>query len=99
MQNRLALDRTVAWTTLVLGSLAVERAVALEGPGVRMLAWSAFGLLVLKVIVIVEERARGMAPLSAGAWLGFSFAWPGMQPRIFAAPALGIGRASCRERV
>ncbi len=89
MQNRLALDRTVAWTTLVLGSLAVERAVALEGPGVRMLAWSAFGLLVLKVIVIVEERARGMAPLSAGAWLGFSFAWPGMQPRIFAAPALG----------
>jgi alginate O-acetyltransferase complex protein AlgI len=87
--KRLALDRSVAWTILIAGSVAVERAVAHEGPGVRMLAWCAFGLLVLKVIVIVEERARGMAPLSVGAWFGFLFAWPGMQPRIFAAPKVG----------
>ena len=89
MPVRLTLDRTVAWATLVLGSFALERAVAHERPGVRMLVWCAFGLFVLKVIVIVEERARGMAPLSAGAWFGFLFTWPGMQPRIFAAPRLG----------
>jgi alginate O-acetyltransferase complex protein AlgI len=75
-----------AWTALVVGSVAVERVVAREGPGVRMLAWSTFGLLALKVIVIVEERARGMPPLSLPAWFGFAFGWPGMQPRLFAAP-------------
>jgi alginate O-acetyltransferase complex protein AlgI len=30
-----------------------------------------------------------MAPLSPSAWLGFLVAWPGMQPRIFAAPRTG----------
>src|SRR5262249_35307792 len=51
-----------------------------------MLAWCAFALLVLKVIVVVEERARGMPPLSAAAWLGFLCGWPGRQPRSLAAP-------------
>jgi alginate O-acetyltransferase complex protein AlgI len=87
--KRLTLDRVVAWTTLIAGSAVVGRAVAREAPGVRMLAWCTFGLLVLKVIVIFEERARGMASLSIGAWFGFLFGWPGMQPRIFAAPNVG----------
>jgi alginate O-acetyltransferase complex protein AlgI len=87
--SSLARARFVAWAALVAGSLAVEKVVAREGAGVRMLVWSAFGLFLLKVIVIVEERARGMAPLSVPAWLAFVFGWPGMQPRIFAAPRSG----------
>jgi alginate O-acetyltransferase complex protein AlgI len=76
--------RVAAWTTLVLGTLGVEEWVAGEPPGVRMLALITFALLVMKVIVVIEERARGMAALGLGAWLGFAGAWLGMQPALFA---------------
>ena len=67
--------RTLAWTTLILGTLGVERLVADEPAGVRMVALITFALLVMKVIVVIEERARGMGRLSFGAWLGFAGAW------------------------
>src|SRR6058998_1049984 len=79
--------RALAWTTLVVGTLGVEKLVAGEPPGVRMIALIGFALLVMKVIVVIEERARGMKPLSFSAWLGFAGAWLGMRPRIFAATA------------
>jgi alginate O-acetyltransferase complex protein AlgI len=77
--------RTLAWATLVLGTLGIERLVADEPAGLRMVALVTFALLVMKVIVVIEESARGMAPLSFGAWLGFTGAWLGMEPRLFAA--------------
>jgi alginate O-acetyltransferase complex protein AlgI len=77
--------RAVTWATLALGTLAVERLVAREPPGVRMLALIPFALLVLKVLVVVEERARGMVGLSFGSWVAFAGGWLGMKPRCFAA--------------
>ncbi len=85
----LRLVRGGAWTTLVLGTWGVERLTAREPPGVRMLALILFALLVMKVIVVVEERARGMAPLTFRAWLGFAGAWLGMRPRLFVPAAAG----------
>ena len=54
-----------------------------------MLALISFALLVMKVIVLLEERAQGMAPLPFARWLGFAACWIGMQPRLFASPAAG----------
>jgi len=78
--------RALAWAALVLGTLGVERLVADESAGVRMIALITFALLLMKVIVVVEERALGMKALSLGAWFGFAGAWLGMKPRLFAAP-------------
>src|SRR5688500_13582013 len=64
--------RPIAWSLLALGTLALERFVDREPPGVRMVALIAFALSVMKVIVVIEERARGMAPLSFRAWLEFA---------------------------
>jgi alginate O-acetyltransferase complex protein AlgI len=50
----------------------------------RMVALITFALLVMKVIVVIEERARGMNSLTFTAWLGFAVAWLGMKPRLFA---------------
>jgi hypothetical protein len=71
----------LAW--LVVGTVAVERLAAGEPAGVRMLALIAFMMSSLKVLVTLNERARGMAPLGFGAWLGFAAGWLGMQPRLF----------------
>ena len=79
-----AIARALAWTTLVLGTFGVERLVADEPAGLRMVALITFALLVMKVIVVIEERARGMGPLSLGGWLGFAGAWLGMKPGLFA---------------
>lgn len=79
-----ALARPLAWATLVLGTFGVERLTSREPPGMRMVALIAFALLSMKVIVVVEERARGMRPLSFSAWLGFAGAWLGMKPALFA---------------
>lgn len=76
--------RTLAWSMLVVGTLGIERLVSAEPPGVRMVALITFALLGMKVIVVVEERARGMEPLSPGMWFGFASAWIGMRPRLFA---------------
>lgn len=79
----LGLARLLSWGLLVGGTAAVESACREEPPGFRMLALIAFGLLAMKSIVLAEERARGLVPLSFGQWLAFS-GWPGMQPRLFA---------------
>src|SRR5688572_17795002 len=76
--------RPLAWTTLVLGTLGVERWVADEPAGVRMLGLITFVLLVMKVIVVIEKRDQGMGALSCGGWLGFAGAWLGMKPELFA---------------
>src|SRR5688572_12276578 len=60
--------RALAWTTVFFGTLGVERLVADEPAGVRMVALITFALLVMKIIVVIEERARGMGCLSLGAW-------------------------------
>lgn len=81
--------RFLAWSTLVVGTLGVERLVDHEPPGMRMVALIALALLVMKVIVVIEERARGMEPLTFGAWLAFAGAWLGMKPRLFASRESG----------
>jgi alginate O-acetyltransferase complex protein AlgI len=75
--------RACSWAALIFGTFCVERLVDREPPGVRMVALIAFALLVMKVIVVVEEQARGMHPLGFGAWLEFAGAWLGMKPRLF----------------
>ena len=93
------LARAIAWPALVLGTLGVERIVAREPAGVRMVALIVFALLVMKVIVVVEERARGMTPLRFSVWLGFAVAWLGMRPRLFATERAPLpdGRALVRR--
>jgi alginate O-acetyltransferase complex protein AlgI len=81
--------RVVAWITLVAGTFGVERWVRGEPAGVRMLALVGFALLAMKLVVVVEERARGMPPLPFGAWLGFAGGWLGMDPRPFLATERG----------
>lgn len=81
--------RGLAWAVLLLGTLGAERLVADEPPGVRMLALVSVALLGMKIIVVVEERALGMAPLSLAAWVGFAAAWLGMKPRLFGERAPG----------
>lgn len=81
--------RWLAWPTLVFGTFGVERLVARESPCVRMVALVTFALLVMKVLVVIEERARGMDSLTFGAWLGFAGAWLGMKPRLFTAVQSG----------
>jgi alginate O-acetyltransferase complex protein AlgI len=81
--------RIAVWTTFIVGILGVERLCAGQPPGFRMLALICFALLVMKVIVLLEEQAQGMAPLTFIRWLGFSACWIGMQPRFFASRAAG----------
>jgi len=76
--------RALAWSMLVVGTLGIERLVSADPPAVRMVALITFGLLGMKVIVVIEERARGMKPLSPGMWFDFAGAWIGMRPRLFA---------------
>ena len=54
-----------------------------------MVALISFALLVMKTIVLLEEHARGLTPLTFARWLAFSVGWIGMQPRLFASPAAG----------
>lgn len=75
--------RWLAWLTLAFGTIVIERLVAHEPAGVRMVALVSFALLVMKVVVVSEERAREMAPLACGYWLAFSAGWLGMSPRLF----------------
>jgi alginate O-acetyltransferase complex protein AlgI len=59
-----------------------------------MLALIAIALVAMKAVVAVGERSRGVAPLSFGRWTGFAALWPGMQPRLFAAPGKGALRGA-----
>ena len=81
--------RVALWTLLIVGTAGVERFYSGQPPGLRMLALISFALLVMKVIVLLEEQAQGMTPLSLTRWLGFSAGWIGMQPRFFASQAAG----------
>jgi hypothetical protein len=81
--------RPAAWILLVGAVAAVDRLCLREPAGFRMLALIAAGLLGMKAIVLVEERRRGAPPLAPARWLGFTLAWPGMQPRLFARPVAG----------
>ena len=81
-----AVARLLAWALLPLGVAGVERLCRREPPGLRMLALIAIALLAMKAIVAVEERARGMPPLSFGRWHAFGGGWLGMRPRLFAEP-------------
>lgn len=81
-----AAGRPIAWLVLVAGVFAAHELCRDEPPGFRMLALIAAGLLGMKGIVLVEERRRGLAPLPFARWLGFTVAWLGMQPRLFARP-------------
>ena len=83
------LARLSSWGLLVAGTAAVESICLAEPPGIRMLALIAFALLAMKSIVLTEERARGLLPLSFTRWLAFAAGWPGMQPRLFAGPREG----------
>ena len=87
--------RAIAWTSLVAGTAGVERLTGAEPPGYRMIAMISFVLLAMKGIVMLEEQARGLKPLSFVQWLGFAAGWIGMQPRLFAsqtaAPLPGAG--------
>jgi alginate O-acetyltransferase complex protein AlgI len=81
--------RWLSWSSLLFGTFGIERLVRRESPCVRMVALISFALLVMKVIVVIEERARGMNFLTFAAWLGFAGAWLGMKPRLFTSPKNG----------
>lgn len=76
--------RLLAWllvVSLVVGAATItEAAPATE----RMLALCAALLLGMKVVVLVEHRRGGGAPLGALATLAFVVGWPGMRPALFA---------------
>lgn len=79
--TRLALARALAWTLVVAATASVERLVAAEPAGLRMLAIIGTLLFAMKAVVAVEDRAE-LSPLR---WLAFAGAWPGMQPTRFRA--------------
>jgi len=78
--------RPAAWVTLLGGTVALDRWLRDAPAGFRMFALVVFALLVMKVLVAVEARARGMPPLSFPAWLAFAAAWLGMRPELFVSP-------------
>ena len=82
-------SRPIAWIGLVVVTAGVERLCAGQPPGFRMIAVIVCALLLMKIIVLIEEQARGLMPLPFGRWVGFSGGWIGMQPRLFAASAPG----------
>ena len=79
------LARSLAWL-LVLGStIGVERLVAHDPAGFRMLAIITVLLFAMKSVVGVEAAAAHGTRLPLWRWVGFSVMWFGMRPRIFAA--------------
>ena len=76
--------RTLAWTTLVVGVLAIHVLLLNEPAGFRMLALISIALLNMKTVVVVESRASGMTSLKFMDWAGFSMGWVGMRPSLFA---------------
>ena len=74
--------RVAGWSSLLLGSAALERFLASERPGVRMLSLIAFAMVVLKTLVIAEALAHGVPLLGRLRFLVFTLAWPGMRPEL-----------------
>ncbi|MEK7413580.1 MAG: MBOAT family protein [Planctomycetota bacterium] len=82
---RLPIARFLTWTTLILGTYGIDTLAHSEPAGIRMIVLIIFALIGMKVIVTIEERARGMPPLTYAAWLCFTMTWLGMKPRLFVA--------------
>jgi len=76
--------RWVAWPALVGAVASVERVFAHEPAGLRMLAVMTAVMLGMKILVLVEDRARRSRVLDPPAWLAFALGWPGMRPHVFA---------------
>jgi len=99
-QGPVRASRAAAWILLLVCVAGVERLTSSEPAGVRMLALIVAALLPLKILVAVEERAQGGAPLTFGRWLEFAAGWIGMQPAFFArsrqGPLRGAGALLAR---
>lgn len=87
--------RWIAWAATVALVAVVERLLAHEPAGLRMLAFIVVAMLALKIVVLVEEP-REQRGFPFWAWLGFALGWPGMRPRLFAQrgarPLIGVRR-------
>lgn len=79
----LAPARALGWSLGIASVLAADALTRGEPAGLRMLALIAAGLLAMKVLVVIEECARGMARPSLGTWFAFACLWAGMRPRLF----------------
>ncbi len=79
--------RIAAWALVIGAVVGVEELCVGQPPGFRMLAIIGVALWAMKAVVLVEARETGLKRLSWQRWCGFVSAWPGMQPKPFAAPS------------
>ena len=77
------LARVVAWTWTLGSFLALERLIAEEAPGFRMLALCYALLLAMKVAVANEDARVYKEKLSYLRWLLWAGLWPGMKTGLF----------------
>jgi Membrane bound O-acyl transferase family len=75
----------LAWTAWAVALLAAERSLATASPVARMLALTAITFFAMKLVVLANTGANGMARLPVRRLLLF-LAWPGMNPRLFERP-------------
>jgi len=93
------LPRLAAWLVLFGGVGLAERWTRSEPGGLRMLAICAALFYGFKAVVGAADLADGGTALSPARWLGFVFAWPGMNPGLFASrPGSLPGAASLVRR-
>lgn len=74
----------LAWLLVLVSVISLERFLANEAPGFRMVALITIGLYAMKSVVVVNAKPSVRDQLGLRSWLEFSLAWPGMQPRLFA---------------
>lgn len=77
--------RLGAWTLAMALTVVIERASTAEPPGLRMLLIMGTLMIGMKAVVGVESSLRSGEHLSPWRWFGFSLAWFGMRPSVFAA--------------
>jgi alginate O-acetyltransferase complex protein AlgI len=86
------IGRVLAWTMALAAEVAVERLMAAEPAGLRMIFLITALLFGMKAVVAVESGVR-LSPLR---WLGFCVLWFGMRPGLFTKaggpPQPGAGR-------
>lgn len=75
----------MAWIAWAVTLLAGDWWLAAAAPLLRMLALTAITFFGMKVVVLANTSARGMAMLPARRLLLFLL-WPGMNPRLFERP-------------
>lgn len=88
--------RVSAWVLVVGAVVGIERLVASEPAGIRMLAIIGALLFGMKVIVSVEEHSSGRKRLAPRTWFLFALGWPGMRPSAFA-DVPGPWKGRCQE--